>query len=107
MEQRMRVLVRRSGTLCILTLLCFIPPPAHAQSTEAALRCERLIFPVALSPGQPADLSVVAWLCARGSIHNKTIQVLVHGAVYDHNVWDFPFQPETYSYVRAATAAGY
>ena len=50
---------------------------------------------------------MVAWLCARGGLHGKTIQVLVHGATYNHHVWDFPYRPDRYSYVHAATAAGY
>src|SRR5262249_49128322 len=34
-------------------------------------------------------------------------QVLIHGSGYDHNYWDFPFEPGTYSYVDSLTAAGY
>jgi pimeloyl-ACP methyl ester carboxylesterase len=37
----------------------------------------------------------------------RAVQVLVHGAVYSHVYWDFPYQPEKYSYVRRANAAGY
>lgn len=37
----------------------------------------------------------------------KTVQLLVHGYSYARYYWDFPYQPETYSYVRAATDAGY
>jgi Alpha/beta hydrolase family len=81
--------------------------PRAAHAAGDALRCERLVFAVALAPDQPADRSVVGWLCARGGLAGKTIQVLVHGATYDHNVWDFPYRPDRYSYVRAATAAGY
>lgn len=69
--------------------------------------CERLSFPVALAAGQPATYHVVGWLCGRGSIKHRTIQVLLHGATYGHVYWDFPYQPERYSYVRALTAAGY
>jgi pimeloyl-ACP methyl ester carboxylesterase len=49
----------------------------------------------------------VGWLCARGSIHHKTIQLLIHGALYDHHYWNFPYQPEKYSWVRYMTQAGY
>lgn len=79
----------------------------HGHGRPGGPRCDRLVFPVALAPGDPADLNVVAWLCSDGPIRHKTIQVLVHGATYDHNIWDFPYRPEHYSYVRAATAAGY
>jgi pimeloyl-ACP methyl ester carboxylesterase len=74
---------------------------------EPPVRCERVEFSVSLTTGGPADQTVVAWLCARGEVQGKTIQVLIHGSGYDHNYWDFPFQPETYSYVRTLTSAGY
>jgi hypothetical protein len=35
------------------------------------------------------------------------VQVLVSGATYGPTYWDFLYQPETYSYVQALTAAGY
>ena len=51
--------------------------------------------------------NVFGVLCSRGAIENKTFQITLHGITYSHLYWDFPFQPETYSYVRRATAAGY
>ena len=36
-----------------------------------------------------------------------TIQLLNHGATFKKEMWDFPYQPETYSWVRAMHAAGY
>lgn len=35
------------------------------------------------------------------------MQLLVHGSTYNHLYWDFPYQNTYYSYVRAATRAGY
>jgi len=32
---------------------------------------------------------------------------LVPGATYGHVYWDFPYEPQTYSYVRVLNAAGY
>jgi pimeloyl-ACP methyl ester carboxylesterase len=74
---------------------------------QPPVRCERLTFPVALTEGQPATYHVAGWLCGRGSIQHRTIQVLLHGGTYSHIYWDFSYQPERYSYVRALTAAGY
>ncbi|HVH44921.1 MAG TPA: alpha/beta fold hydrolase, partial [Labilithrix sp.] len=71
------------------------------------VRCERVTFPVALAEEEPATYQVVGWLCGRGSIQHRTIQVLVHGGTGSHAYWDFPYQPERYSYVRDLTAAGY
>jgi pimeloyl-ACP methyl ester carboxylesterase len=97
-----------SAATCLLALAS---ERSSAQASDdnggPELRCEKILFQVALAPDQPTSFTVVTWLCARGTVHGKTIQVLVHGATYDHNTWDWPLQPETYSYVRAATAAGY
>jgi pimeloyl-ACP methyl ester carboxylesterase len=80
---------------------------ASYARAEAPVRCERLTFQVALAPDQPANNQMAAWLCARGSIQHKTIQVLIHGATYNHNMWRFPLEPERYSYVDYMTSAGY
>jgi hypothetical protein len=97
---------RFGGALCVAVLLQLQPSAAEADGL-ASVKCDEILFPVALTPGGEADLTVVGELCSRGPIKNKTIQVLVHGATYDHNYWDFPFLPKKYSYVWAATAAGY
>jgi pimeloyl-ACP methyl ester carboxylesterase len=80
---------------------------AAPAAAAPARRCQEVVFPVALAAGQPADLQITGWLCARGALEHKTIQVLVHGGAYDHTYWDFPYQPDTYSYVNALTDAGY
>jgi pimeloyl-ACP methyl ester carboxylesterase len=71
------------------------------------LRCAEVRFAVGLVEGGPLDQELVATLCGRGSLQHKTIQILIHGGTYDRTYWDFPFEPERYSYVRAATAAGF
>jgi len=37
----------------------------------------------------------------------RTVQLLVHGYSYSRYYWDFPYEPETYSYARRVNAAGY
>ncbi|KAI9150314.1 Epoxide hydrolase [Paramyrothecium foliicola] len=37
----------------------------------------------------------------------STLQLLAHGATFHKGMWDFPYEPETYSYVRYMTRAGY
>jgi pimeloyl-ACP methyl ester carboxylesterase len=81
--------------------------PAQAGTQLAPVRCEPVQFRVALAPDGPSDQTMQAQLCARGTIEHKSIQILIHGATYDHNYWSWPYQPERYSYVRAMTAAGY
>jgi pimeloyl-ACP methyl ester carboxylesterase len=103
---------RQCLQIVLVAASMFALPHSAAPRAEAAPpgdgpQCEEVLFPVALTPAAPADHTVVGWLCARGPIANKTLQVLVHGATYDHNYWDWPYRPDRYSYVRAATAAGY
>jgi pimeloyl-ACP methyl ester carboxylesterase len=96
----------RSMTLGLLCTLALVLPTA-AQATQGGFRCEELSFDVTLSPGDPTVYSVFGVLCSRGSLHQKTIQITLHGATYGHLYWDWPLQPEIYSYVRRATEAGY
>ena len=37
----------------------------------------------------------------------RIVQLLVHGYSWGRYYWDFPYEPERYSYVRAANAAGF
>ena len=67
--------------------------PSGAWAAEGGFRCEELSLDVNLSPSDSTVYSVFGVLCSRGSIHQKTIQITL--------------QPETYSYVRHATAEGY
>jgi len=47
-----------------------------------------------------------AWLTLPAEPRRPELQVLVHGAGYDHRYWDWPAQPERYSYVRWAASRG-
>lgn len=111
MRHRPSALVFRSftraalGVLCALALTVLVPSSAWAE--EGGLRCAELSFDVNLAPGDATVYNVFGVLCSRGSLHDKTIQIALHGATYSHLYWDWPFQPETYSYMRRATAAGY
>jgi pimeloyl-ACP methyl ester carboxylesterase len=92
--------------LCCLLLLAALVP-ASVQADQGGLRCTDVTFPVTLSASNATVYNVFGVLCARGSIHNKTIQIALHGATYGHLYWDWPYQPALYSYMRYATAAGY
>jgi pimeloyl-ACP methyl ester carboxylesterase len=76
------------------------PPPPGEPPT-----CTGVDVPVTLDVLLPAR--VHAQLCVPNGPHHTAIQVLLPGATYNSYYWDFPYQPETYSYVRAANAAGY
>jgi len=91
--------------LCAMAVSLFTA--SGAQAAAGGLRCEEVSFPVSLSPSDATVYNVFGVLCSRGSLEHKTIQIALHGATYSHLYWDFPVQPETYSYMRRATAAGY
>jgi pimeloyl-ACP methyl ester carboxylesterase len=46
------------------------------------------------------------WLTCPDQLSRCELQVLVHGAGADHRYWDWPTEPETYSYVEWAAARG-
>jgi pimeloyl-ACP methyl ester carboxylesterase len=47
-----------------------------------------------------------AWLTVPGVRSRDELHVLLHGAAYDHRYWDWPDEPERYSYTRWAAGAG-
>jgi pimeloyl-ACP methyl ester carboxylesterase len=79
--------------------------PTHAQDTTSS--CTMRSMTVSVASGRPASYRLVGWVCSIGSPAGKTVQLLVPGYTYDHTYWDFGYRPERYSYVRAATRAGY
>src|SRR5215212_8334966 len=89
---------------CAMAAAVLVPSGARAE--EGGLRCADVSFPVTLSPGGAAVYHVFGVLCSRGSVQHKTFQIALHGSTYSHLYWDWPLQPETYSYMRRATAAG-
>lgn len=73
----------------------------------AGVTCQRQVIPVKLSPGGWFNFDVVGELCSVGEADGKILQVLISGSGYGSIYWDFPYQPDTYSYARAALRAGY
>ncbi|MEV0809451.1 alpha/beta hydrolase [Micromonospora sp. NPDC050200] len=79
--------------------------PRTAQLS--ATHCSTHVVPVRTADPGPYDQLVWGELCYRGEDPPETVQLLVHGASYSHLYWDSPVQNNQYSYVRAATLAGY
>ena len=100
-----RPLYPAAALLCAVALFALTPSPVLAEA--GGFRCEQVTFPVTLSLADPTVYEVAGFLCAEGSAHGKTFQITIHGGTYSHLYWDWPYQPETYSYLRRATAAGY
>lgn len=106
---------RRVAIYLVLALLlsaCAVAP-ARASLTAAGdrpargPRCDQVRIPVTLSAGSAVTYHMAGWLCADGSPRGRTVEVLIPGLTYGASYWNFPLDPERYSYVRAATAAGF
>ncbi|HEY6541577.1 MAG TPA: alpha/beta hydrolase [Ktedonobacteraceae bacterium] len=88
-----------------LVVLIVVPRPAHGATNVST--CQSFNVPVALIEGQPLQYTIYGELCNPASGASHAVQLLVPGATYGHVYWDFPYEPQTYSYVRALNAAGY
>ncbi|MFC0439607.1 alpha/beta hydrolase [Kutzneria buriramensis] len=85
-----------AGVLSAATLTpASTPPPT----------CRDVAVPVTMPLA--GTQTVAGSLCFAGSSPAPTVQILLAGATYNRSYWDFPYQSDTYSYVRRATAAGY
>jgi len=93
-------------TALIATIALAPTAGAHADGLPT-LTCSAHTLPVALTDPGPADQTMWGQLCYRGSAEPATVQLLVHGVTYNHLYWNFPYGNGYYSYVDAATAAGY
>jgi pimeloyl-ACP methyl ester carboxylesterase len=93
--------------LIVLTLVVLIIVPRPAHGATNAGNCQSFNVPVALNEGQPLLYTIYGELCNPANGASHAIQLLVPGATYGHVYWDFPYEPQTYSYVRALNAAGY
>src|SRR5689334_16530074 len=87
-----------AAVLTVASLTALASRDASAQNLGSSIKVERLVFPVVLSTG-PAN--VVGYFYYHGSYQNRPLQVLLHGATYNHTYWDFPaVNGEGYSYAR-------
>lgn len=107
----MKSLLFKSSIVQGILFACIMQPlttvVARAQ-TPLGLICEDKYLSVAIAPGSPKEYKVFGRLCGhRLNLKKQTVQVLVHGTTYSHLYWDWPYQPERYSYVRTMTQAGY
>ena len=73
----------------------------------SGVTCEDRTITVRLSPDAWFEHDVAGTLCHSGEIDGRTLAVTVSGAGYDSLYWDFPYEPETYSFTRAALKRGF
>lgn len=98
----------RKITIITAILLSVVGLWAIGGSTASAATpatCQELPdIPVTLND---TSYSVAGRLCWQGQLTDQTVQVLTAGISYNSAYWDWPLEPDRYSYVQAATAAGY
>ncbi len=101
-------------TWLVLGLLGFVSLPHGASASpvpstqgNAPLTCTQTSVPVGLADGGLKPYTVSGELCYRGTQPPAVVQLLVHGATYNHFYWDLPYEKPLYSYVNSATLAGY
>ena len=81
------------------------PPAAAPAGSPPTGDCSVERVAVRIAPADSKSYGVQTWFCAPPGA--RTVFVTVSGSTYHHGYWDFPYQPERYSFVRAATAAGF
>ncbi|MFC9440195.1 alpha/beta hydrolase [Nocardia sp. NPDC057030] len=91
-------------TIMVAGLLGVTPAAGVPPVPHSAVSCRELTFPVALGPAGPL-YPMSGRLCIPAGAN--VLQVLVPGFTYSGDYWDFPYEPDRHSYVRAANAAGF
>jgi pimeloyl-ACP methyl ester carboxylesterase len=95
--------VRRSTA--IVALISAVALGAPTAGAERA--CTTHTVPMSLPDGpSERNVNIVTELCLPAPPGGRVIHVLASGATYGPLAWDFPYQPERYSYVRALNEAG-
>jgi pimeloyl-ACP methyl ester carboxylesterase len=101
---------RRAVVLTAVLAATVVASPAADASPVSAASCRAVQLPVALDSDGATNAELSGDICGPTRTVpalGTTVQVLVAGTAYGKSYWDFPYQPGTYSYVRAANAAGY
>jgi pimeloyl-ACP methyl ester carboxylesterase len=100
-------MIHRIAISLALLAALLIVVPVQASASGLGEHCRDVSVPVSLAAGQPARYQLSGRLCTPAARSAATVQVLLHGLNYSHVYWDFPLQPNRYSYVRWANRAGY
>src|SRR3984957_10976469 len=71
-------------------------------------QCQDVTVPVSLWAGQVPELTVAGTYCTPDSWQQgpQEVDVLTPGATYDQSYWNWPVDPDLYSYVDKTLAAG-
>jgi pimeloyl-ACP methyl ester carboxylesterase len=109
-QHRSRRSIKRRSIIIAAATLSLLAGSATAGAHALTLTtptCSVHTLDVRIADPGPANQTMWGQLCYSGPHEPDTVQVLVHGVTYNHLYWDFPYGNGYYSYVDAATAAGY
>jgi pimeloyl-ACP methyl ester carboxylesterase len=81
------------------------------EMSDRSLPCQRVTISRqeehhSVSAPDGSTWYVAAWLTIPDLVRRDELQILIHGASYDHRYWDWPDEPHTYSYVEFAAERG-
>ncbi|GAB2964544.1 alpha/beta hydrolase [Amycolatopsis acidiphila] len=102
----MTVLSRARALVPAAAVLLSLPFTAVSAVSDPG-GCSDVKVPASLAPGLPKDQTIYGRLCLPPGHAPDVLQILVHGASYDHTYWDFPGFGGQYSYTRTQNSAGY
>jgi Alpha/beta hydrolase family len=103
--RQLRLSLPRILAVAALTVSVLGGTPEAAQAISKAPSCQSMQVPVTVP--EASDTTLYGELCVPAMGTPSTVQLLVHGGTYTHAYWDWPLDPDRYSYVRRAVAAGY
>jgi pimeloyl-ACP methyl ester carboxylesterase len=94
--------------LAVGLLAIAAPASAGSGATVIGATCSEVRLPVAMAEDGPVDATYVGTLCRpqRSSGSISTIDVLVHGGMYNREYWNWPVDPEIYSFAQRTVNAG-
>jgi pimeloyl-ACP methyl ester carboxylesterase len=110
------------GVLALLAPVSALALPEHALNDRASAtpivsatqisnkQCQHSMLPVSLGAGKPVNQEVSVQLCLPAGKTPKTVQLLVHGCLYNGSYWEMSdpgSNSEQYNYVDHALKAGY
>lgn len=96
-----------STLTCALLACCGLLAGGLAAPSAAAaspVRCSEFDLPVSVPT--PRE-TMHGQLCMPADSAPRTVQLLIPGGTYNRVYWDFPYQPERYSYQRDMASHGY
>lgn len=112
MARTRRIKAGIAGVIGTVTLAVGVLTGLPAAASAAGLvSCHVYTgIPVALAAGEPASYTIDGELCATPAelTSGETVQLLIHGATYNHTYWDFgTIDGVRYSYARDLAATGF